>query len=58
MFNEIKIRSMKRIFLWFALVVSVFTANAKEVQEVTEETATVIETKPTTGDYYQALPAR
>ena len=55
MFNEIKIRSMKRIFLMFALVVSVFTANAKEVQEVTEETATVIETKPTTGDYYQGF---
>jgi conjugative transposon TraN protein len=46
---------MKRIFLMFALVVSVFTANAKEVQEVTEETATVIETKPTTGDYYQGF---
>lgn len=55
MFNEIKIRSMKRIFLMFALVVSVFTANAQEVQEVTEETATVIETKPTTGDYYQGF---
>lgn len=39
----------------FALVVSVFTANAQEVQEVTEETATVIETKPTTGDYYQGF---
>jgi conjugative transposon TraN protein len=35
-----------------ALAVSVFAANA---QEVTEETATVIETKPTTGDYYQGF---
>ncbi|MDC2215928.1 MULTISPECIES: conjugative transposon protein TraN [Bacteroidales] len=43
---------MKRIFLMFALVVSVFAANA---QEVTEETATVIQTKPTTGDYYQGF---
>ena len=52
MFNEIKIRSMKRIFLMLTLVVSVITANA---QEVTEETATVIQTKPTTGDYYQGF---
>lgn len=43
---------MKRIILMFALAVSVFAANA---QEVTEETATVIETKPTTGDYYQGF---
>ncbi|WP_313381418.1 conjugative transposon protein TraN [Proteiniphilum saccharofermentans] len=43
---------MKRIFLMLALAVSVFVANA---QEVTEETATVIETKPTTGDYYQGF---
>ncbi|MDL2223135.1 conjugative transposon protein TraN [Bacteroidales bacterium OttesenSCG-928-M11] len=43
---------MKRIFLMFTLAVSVFAANA---QEVTEETATVIETKPTTGDYYQGF---
>ncbi|MCS2713626.1 conjugative transposon protein TraN [Bacteroides thetaiotaomicron] len=43
---------MKRIFLMFALAVSVFAANA---QEVTEETATVIETKPTTGNYYQGF---
>lgn len=52
MFNELRIKSMKRIFLMFALVVSVFAANA---QEVTEETATVIQTKPTTGDYYQGF---
>ncbi|MEL7600239.1 MAG: conjugative transposon protein TraN [Proteiniphilum sp.] len=43
---------MKRIFLMFAIAVSVFVANA---QEVAEETATVIETKPTTGDYYQGF---
>lgn len=43
---------MKRIFLMFALAVSIFAANA---QEVTEETATVIQTKPTTGDYYQGF---
>lgn len=52
MFNELRIKSMKRIFLMFALAVSVFAANA---QEVTEETATVIQTKPTTGDYYQGF---
>ena len=52
MFNELRIKSMKRIFLMFALAVSVFAANA---QEVTEETATVIETKPTTGNYYQGF---
>lgn len=52
MFNELRIKSMKGIFLMFALVVSVFAANA---QEVTEETATVIQTKPTTGDYYQGF---
>lgn len=55
MFNELRIKSMKRIFLMLALVVSVFAANAQEVQTVTEETATVIETKPTTGDYYQGF---
>lgn len=55
MFNKLRIKSMKRIFLMFALAVSVFTANAQEVQEVTEETATVIQTKPTTGDYYQGF---
>ncbi|MPL80070.1 hypothetical protein SDC9_25961 [bioreactor metagenome] len=36
----------------FALAVSVFTVSA---QEVTEETATVTQTKPTTGDYYQGF---
>ncbi|EFS29518.1 conjugative transposon protein TraN [Bacteroides sp. D2] len=46
---------MKRIFLMLALIVSVFAANAQEVQTVTEETATVIQTKPTTGDYYQGF---
>lgn len=55
MFNEIKIRSMKRIFLMLTLAVSVFAANAQEVQEVTEETATVTQTMPTTGDYYQGF---
>jgi len=43
---------MKKIFLMLTLAVSVFAANA---QEVTGETATVIETKPTTGDYYQGF---
>jgi conjugative transposon TraN protein len=43
---------MKKIFLMLTLSVSVFAANA---QEVTGETATVIETKPTTGDYYQGF---
>lgn len=43
---------MKRIFLMLTLVVSVFVANA---QEVINDTATVIETKPTTGDYYQGF---
>ncbi|MDH6310187.1 conjugative transposon TraN protein [Dysgonomonas sp. PFB1-18] len=52
MFNELRIKSMKRIFLMFTFAVSVFAANA---QEVTEETVTVIETKPTTGDYYQGF---
>ncbi|NDV56797.1 conjugative transposon protein TraN [Bacteroides sp. 519] len=46
---------MKRIFLMLTLAVSVFAANAQEVQTVTEETATVIQTKPTTGDYYQGF---
>lgn len=55
MFNELRIKSMKRIFLIFTLAVSVITANAQEVQTVTEEAATVIETKPTTGDYYQGF---
>ncbi|NDW08255.1 conjugative transposon protein TraN [Dysgonomonas sp. 520] len=43
---------MKRIFLMLALAVSVFAANA---QEVANDTTTVIETKPTTGDYYQGF---
>lgn len=43
---------MKRIFLMLALAVSVFTANA---QEVTGDTATIMQTKPTTGDYYQGF---
>lgn len=55
MFNKLRIKSMKRIFLMLALIVSVFAANAQEVQTVTEETATVIQTKPTTGDYYQGF---
>lgn len=58
MFNELRIKSMKRIFLMFALVVSVFTANAQEVKEekeVAEETATAKQTNPTAGDYYQGF---
>ena len=43
---------MKRIFLMLTLAVSVFVANA---QEVTEQTATEVQTKPTTGDYYQGF---
>lgn len=43
---------MKKIFLMLTLAVSVFAANA---QELTVETATVIETKPTTGDCYQGF---
>ncbi|NDV66083.1 conjugative transposon protein TraN [Bacteroides sp. 224] len=46
---------MKRIFLMLALAVSVFAAHAQEVQTVTEETATVVQTSPTTGDYYQGF---
>ena len=38
--------------LYITLAVSVFAANA---QEVTGEAATVVETKPTTGDYYQGF---
>lgn len=52
MFNKIKIRSMKRIFLMLTLAVSVFAANA---QEVTGDTVTLKETMPTTGDYYQGF---
>ena len=52
MFNELKIKSMRRIFLMLTLAVSVITANA---QEVTEGSATIIETKPTTGEYYQGF---
>lgn len=52
MFNELRIKSMKRIFLMLAFVASVFAANA---QEVTEETTTVVQTSPTTGDYYQGF---
>ena len=55
MFNELRIKSMKRIFLMLTLAVSALAANAQEVQTVTEETATVVQTKPTTGDYYQGF---
>lgn len=55
MFNELRIKTMKKIFLMFALAVSVFAANAQEVQTVTEETAIPAQTKPTTGDYYQGF---
>ena len=43
---------MKKIFLMFAFVATVFAANA---QEVTKETVTVTQTAPTTGDYYQGF---
>lgn len=43
---------MKRIFLMLALVVSAFAVNA---QEVANDTATVTQAKPTTGDYYQGF---
>lgn len=46
---------MKRFLFALAIIGCVFTANAQEVQEVTQETATVTQTKPTTGDYYQGL---
>lgn len=51
MFNEFKIKSMKRIFLMLTLAVSVFTANAQEATE----TAAAVQTKPTTGDYYEGF---
>lgn len=43
---------MKKYFLMFAFVATVFAANA---QEVTKETVTVTQTTPTTGDYYQGF---
>ena len=43
---------MKKYFLMFAFVATVFAANA---QEVTKETVTVTQTAPTTGDYYQGF---
>lgn len=43
---------MKKYFLMFAFVATVFAANA---QEVTKETVTVTQTIPTTGDYYQGF---
>lgn len=43
---------MKKYFLMFAFIATVFAANA---QEVTKETVTVIQTTPTTGDYYQGF---
>ncbi|WP_291583793.1 conjugative transposon protein TraN [Bacteroides sp.] len=43
---------MKKFFLMFAFVATVFAANA---QEVTKETVTVTQTTPTTGDYYQGF---
>ena len=55
MFNELRIKSMKRIFLMLTLAVIVFAANAQEVQTVTEETATVTQISPSTGDYYQGF---
>lgn len=50
MFNEFRIKSMKRMILILTLAVSVFAANA---QDITNEA--VMETKPTTGDYYQGF---
>lgn len=43
---------MKKYFLMFAFIATVFAANA---QEVTKETVTVTHTTPTTGDYYQGF---
>jgi len=43
---------MKRIFLMLTLAVSVFAVNA---QDVSDQTAVVPETKPSTGDYYQGF---
>ena len=43
---------MKKYFLMFAFIATVFAANA---QEVTKETVTVTQTAPTTGDYYQGF---
>lgn len=51
MFNEFKIKSMKRFFLILTLAVSVFTAHAQEVSQDT----IVVHTKPTTGDYYESF---
>lgn len=43
---------MKKYFLMFAFIATVFAANAREV---TKETVTVTQTAPTTGDYYQGF---
>jgi len=43
---------MKKIFLMFAFVATVFAANA---QDVTNKTVTGTQTMPSTGDYYQGL---
>lgn len=43
---------MKKYFLMFAFIATVFAVNA---QEVTKETVTVTQTTPTTGDYYQGF---
>ena len=51
MFNEFKIKSMKRFFFILTLAVSVFTAHAQEVSQDT----IVIHTKPTKGDYYESF---
>lgn len=52
MLNKIRIKNMKRIILMLTLAVSLFTANA---QQVTEEKAAAVQTKPTTGDYYEGF---
>lgn len=43
---------MKKYFLMFAFVATVFAVNA---QEASNETVTVTQTTPTTGDYYQGF---
>ena len=51
MSNKIKIRNMKRIFLMLILAVSVFAANAQEINQDT----VIVETSPTKGEYYQGF---
>ncbi len=51
---------MKKIFLMFALIAGVMTARAQETTTETAataapETATAVQTSPSTGDYYQGF---